>query len=81
MLSEDVTDDPERVIQVVKRCAAEFGLTGRWGFEYANTCSRPSLEGFGGGDHDLHLATADIVDRICTNGWLDQSVAGEGDPL
>ena len=49
MRDDDVTGDPERLIQFVKRCAAEFGLTGRWGFQYANTCSRPRLDGFGGG--------------------------------
>lgn len=31
-MHDDVTGDPERLIQFVKRCAAEFGLTGRWGF-------------------------------------------------
>jgi hypothetical protein len=44
-MRDDVTGDPERLIQFVKRCAAEFGLTGRWGFQYANTCSRPRLDG------------------------------------
>ncbi len=33
--------DPEALIQFVKRCARAFGLTGRWGLQYANTCSRP----------------------------------------
>ena len=47
-MRDDVTGDPERLIQFVKRCATEFGLTGRWGFQYANTCSRPRLDGFGG---------------------------------
>ena len=37
-MRDDVTGDPERLIHFVKRCAAEFGLTGRWGFQYANTC-------------------------------------------
>ncbi len=46
-MHDDVTGDPERLIQFVKRCAAEFGLTGRWGFQYANTCSKPRLDGFG----------------------------------
>ena len=57
-MHDDVTGDPERLIQFVKRCAAEFGLTGRWGFQYANTCSKPRLDGFGGGAHVLDLASA-----------------------
>ncbi|MBX3547446.1 hypothetical protein, partial [Chelatococcus sp.] len=69
-MRDDVTGDPERLIQFVKRCAAEFGLTGRWGFQYANTCSRPRLDGFGGGAHVLDLATGETVDWIYTDGWL-----------
>ncbi len=45
--------DPEAMIQFVKRCARAFGLTGRWGFQYANTCSRPRPGAFGGGAHVL----------------------------
>ena len=76
-----VTGVPERLIQFVKRCAAEFGLTGRWGFQYANTCSRPRVDGFGGGAHVLDLATGETVDWIYTDGWLDQTLSGEGGPL
>ena len=80
-MRDDVTGDPERLIQFVKRCAAEFGLTGRWGFQYANTCTRPRLDGFGGGAHVLDLATGETVDWIYTDGWLDQTISGEGGPL
>ena len=80
-MRDDVTGDPERLVQFVKRCAAEFGLTGRWGFQYANTCSRPRLDGFGGGAHVLDLATGETVDWIYTDGWLDQTISGEGGPL
>ena len=34
-MRDDETGDPEHVIQFVKRCAAAFGLTGLWGFQYA----------------------------------------------
>ena len=34
-MRDDVTGDPEHVIQFVKRCAAEFGLSGLWGFQYS----------------------------------------------
>ena len=80
-MRDDVTGDPERLIQFVKRCAAEFGLKGRWGFQYANTCSKPRLDGFGGGAHVLDLATGATVDWIYTDGWLAQTVFGEGGPL
>ena len=80
-MREDVTGDPERLIQFVKRCAAEFRLSGRWGFQYANTCSKPRLDGFGGGAHVLDLASGETVDWIYTDGWLDQTLSDEGGPL
>ena len=80
-MRDDVTGDPERLIQFVKRCAAAFGLSGRWGFQYANTCSKPRLDGFGGGAHVLDLASGETVDWIYTDGWLDQTLSGAGGPL
>ena len=80
-MRDDVTGDPERLIQFVKRCAAEFRLSGRWGFQYANTCSKPRLDGFGGGAHVLDLASGETVDWIYTDGWLDQTLSGAGGPL
>ena len=80
-MRDDVTGDPERLIQFVKRCAAEFRLSGRWGFQYANPCSKPRLDGFGGGAHVLDLASGETVDWIYTDGWLDQTLSDEGGPL
>ena len=40
-IRDDVTGDPQQVILFVRRCAEAFGLTGRWGFQWANSCSRP----------------------------------------
>ena len=80
-MRDDVTGDPERLIHFVNRCAAEFGLKGRWGFQYANTCSKPRLDGFGGGAHVLDLASGETVDWIHTDGWLAQTISGEGGTL
>ncbi|MDZ7894727.1 MAG: hypothetical protein U5M50_07200 [Sphingobium sp.] len=79
-MRDDVTGDPARLIEFVKRCASEFGLKGRWGFQYADTCSRPRINAFGGGGHVLDLATGDTVAWTYTNGWLAEHVAGEGEP-
>lgn len=78
-MRDDVTGDPERLIQFVKRCAAAFGLTGRWGFQYANTCSRPRVDAFGGGAHVLDLTTGETVAWTYTGGWLADVLDG-GDP-
>ena len=80
-MRDDVTGDPERLIQFVKRCAATFHLSGRWGFQYANTCSRPRINAFGGGAHVLDLATGETVDWTYTDGWLAETLSGEGGPL
>jgi hypothetical protein len=78
-MRDDVTGDPERLIQFVKLCAGEFGLHGRWGFQYATTCSRPRIDAFGGGAHVLDLATGDTVAWIYTNGWLADLLSSAGD--
>lgn len=78
-LRDDVTGDPERLIQFVKLCATEFGLTGYWGFQWSNACSRPRLDGFGGGAHVLDLASGETVAWTDTDGWLAQVLDG-GDP-
>jgi len=78
-MRDDTTGDPERLIQFVKRCATEFGLTGLWGFQYASTCSRPRVNAFGGGAHVLNLATGATVAWTYTNGWLAEVLDG-GNP-
>lgn len=69
-MRDDGTGDPAHVLQFVRRCAVAFGLTGRWGLQYATTCSKPRVDGFGGGAHVLDLATGETVDWISTDGWL-----------
>ncbi|MCJ1901484.1 hypothetical protein MR829_14015 [Paracoccus versutus] len=78
-IRDDVSGDPEQVIRFVKRCAAEFGLTGLWGFQYATTCSQARVNAFGGGAHALDLATGETVDWIFSGSWLEIVLAG-GDP-
>ena len=79
-IRDDVTGDPERVIQFVLRCAEQFQLSGRWGFQYANTCSKPRLDGFGGGAHVLDLAARETIAWTYTDGWLASVLdGGHGD--
>lgn len=74
-ICDDVTGDPEQVIRFVLRCAEAFGLTGRWGFQWANTCSRPRVNAFGGGAHVLDLADGSTVAWTDTEGWLALTLA------
>ncbi len=57
------------------RCAEAFALTGRWGFQWANTCSRPRINAFGGGAHVLDLEKRNTVAWSDTNGWLARTLA------
>ena len=74
-IRDDGTGDPQQVILFARRCAEKLGLTGRWGFQWANTCSRPRVNAFGGGAHVLDLATHKTIAWIDTNGWLARTLA------
>ena len=69
--------DQEHAIQFVLRCAAEFDLKGRWGFTWALTCSRPRVDGFGGGPQLLDLTQRKSLDRIDCDHWLAGELADD----
>jgi len=72
---DDAGGDPERVIEFVLRCAEQFDLQGLWGFEYANTCSRPRFDTFGGGAHVIDLGARKSIGCVSTNEWLTRVLA------
>jgi hypothetical protein len=76
-LHDDGSGDPERVVEFVLLCAVEFDLKGLWGFEYANTCSRPRLDAFGGGAHVIDLGTRKTSGWTSTNEWLARALEGD----
>jgi hypothetical protein len=79
-IRDDYNGNVEGVIEFVKRCGAKLGLTGRWGFQYANTCTKPRLDAFGGGAHVLDLATGEELGWIGTDTWLVHVLnGGDGD--
>ncbi len=69
-LSAKEDGNPEHVIAFVRLCGEAFGLTGRWGFRWALTCSRMRLDGWGGGAHVLDLATGETVEWLDYEDWL-----------
>lgn len=74
---DDGQGDVEGVIRFVLRIAEDLDLTGLWGFDYANTCSRPRLEAFGGGAHVIDLGARKSLGWISTNEWLTAALNGE----
>lgn len=75
-LHDDAGDgDPEHVVAFVLACAEALGLTGRWGFAWALTCSKPRLDGFGGGAQLLDLGVRRSVARTDCDHWLASGLA------
>jgi len=70
--------EPEHVIAFALRCAEVFDLKGRWGFCWALTCSRPRLDGFGGGAQLLDLGAGQSLDWIDCSHWLAIQIEGGG---
>lgn len=70
--------EPEHVIAFALRCAEAFDLKGRWGFCWALTCSRPRLDGFGGGAQALDLGARKSVAWVDCSQWLALQL--EADP-
>ena len=77
-MRDDMTGDPERLLEFVLICAKEFELSGRWGFQYADTCSKARVNAFRGGAHVLDLGKRQTVDWIDTDGWLATTLADGG---
>ena len=69
-ISSDEYGEPEHVIAFVLACAEAFDLRGRWGFRWALTCSRPRLDGFGGGAQVIDLGARKSVGWIDCEHWL-----------
>jgi hypothetical protein len=69
-MRDDVDGDPLQVISFVRHCAESFGLSGRWGLQWANTCSRPQINAFSGGAHVLDLSSLKTIARADTSQWL-----------
>lgn len=62
--------EPEHVIAFVLRCAEVFDLKGRWGFVWALSCSKPRLDGCGGGAQLLDLGARKSLVWIDCDHWL-----------
>ena len=76
-IHDDESGDVEAVIAFILRLAEELDLTGLWGFEHSNTCSRPRLDGFGGGAHVIDLGARKVIGWMNTLTWLDKALTGE----
>ncbi len=69
-ISGDEYGDPEHVIQFVLKCAEAFDLKGNWGFCWAYTCSKPCLDGFGGGAQIINLTNRTSEDWVDLVEWV-----------
>ena len=72
--------EPEHVIAFALRCTEAFGLTGRWGFCWTLTCSRPREDGFGGGAQVLDLGRRKSLAWTDCSQWLAGQLADGAAP-
>lgn len=70
LIQDGVGGDPDHVIEFVRRCCKAISLCGLWGFQWAYTCDRHSLNAFGGGAHLINMATGETAGYVDTNEWL-----------
>ena len=71
-LYSEENGEPEDVIAYVLRCAEALNLTAIWGFRWCLSCSRPRLDGYGGGAQILDLGSRKTLDWIDLDNWLNE---------
>lgn len=76
-ISDEDGGDVDSVITFVLRCAEELDLSGLWGFTYAETCSSPRVDAFGGGAHVVDLSARQSIGWIGVSDWLSAALNGE----
>lgn len=76
-IHDDEHGDVAAVIRFVLFLSEDLDLSGLWGFEYANTCSRARLGAFGGGAHVIDLGKRTTIGWTNTNEWLAAALNGE----
>ena len=79
-ISSDGYGEPEHVIDFVLRCAEAFDLTGRWGFAWALTCSKPRLDAFGGGAQLIDLGQRRSLAWLDCSHWLGTVIEPDAAP-
>lgn len=75
----DEYGEPEHVTRFVLICAEAFDIKGAWDFCWSLTCSKPRIEGFGGGGFVLDLTKRETVASIDCADWLAHHMAGHGE--
>ena len=79
-LHADEDADIEHVIAFALRAAEAFDLKGLWGFRFALTCSKPRLDGYGGGAQLLDLGGRRSLCWMDTEHWLQEETARLHEP-
>ena len=80
-LYADESGNPEHVIHYALHCAQAFGLIGWWSFRWGLSCSKPRLDGFGGGAQLLDPGRRVSLAWVDCEAWLAARLAaGEDRP-
>jgi hypothetical protein len=76
-IRDDESGNVEAATAFILRLAEELNLSGLWGFEHSNTCSRPRLDAFGGGATVIDLGARKVICWVNTQTWLADALNGE----
>jgi hypothetical protein len=68
--------NPEDVVKYVTKIGKDLKLKGKWGFSWADTCSKPRLDEFGGGAVVVDLETGHD-EWMITYHWLNEQLQGD----
>ena len=79
-LHSDEDADIEHVIAFALRAAEALDLKGLWGFRWALSCSKPRLDGYGGGAQLLDLGGRRSLGWVDTAEWLREEAARLREP-
>ena len=74
-LRSDESGDVEHVIAFALRCAEALDLHGMWGFRWALTCSKPALDGYGGGAQVIDFGGRRTVSWVDAEDWMEAQIA------
>jgi hypothetical protein len=69
--------EPDHVARFVLKCAERLNLSGVWGFTWGLSCSRPRLDGFGGGAQILDLGRRETLHWIDCSNWVIERMAAD----
>ncbi len=75
ILDVDGCGDPSQVIKFIQTNCHSLNLSGKWGFEWVETCSKRLTDSFSAGAVVLDLSTGKEISNLSTREWLNSQLS------